>query len=103
MTTNEDGGGPVARQNATAGSGGRIQQQIAVAKEHIFAESREQLPAAEQLLRLALNEAEALAWQTAFPQLLFPVLATEKVQAVATWNVTQQNVRRASPIFVLAE
>ena len=36
-----------------------------------------------QLLRLALNEAEALAWQTDYPHLLFPALALEKVQAAA--------------------
>lgn len=77
--------------------------QLAVAKADLFTRSRQSLPAPEQLLRLALNEAEALAWQTAYPHLVFPVLATEKLQALAAWNATQQTVRRASPIFALAE
>src|SRR4030095_5327532 len=32
------------------------------------------------VLRLALNEAEAVAWQTGFPQLVFPTLAMEKAR-----------------------
>ena len=32
----------------------------------------------ERLLRAAINEAEALAWQTPYPHLLFPVLAEEE-------------------------
>jgi len=47
-----------------------------------------------QLVHLALNEAEALAWQTAYPHLLFPALAMEKVQAVAAWQTRQQSVQR---------
>ena len=34
------------------------------------------------LFQLALNEAEALAWQTDYPHLFFPTLAMERVQAV---------------------
>jgi hypothetical protein len=42
------------------------------------------------MLRLALNEAEALAWQTLYPHLVFPDLAAEKVRGVAAWNSRQQ-------------
>ena len=73
--------------------------QIAAAKATIFAEAHQGLIAQERLLRLALNEAEATAWQTMYPQLLFPVLATEKVQAVFAWEARQQSVRRASPTY----
>ena len=52
--------------------------------------------------KLALNEAEALARQTNYPHLLFPALATEKIQTVEAWNERQQTVREASPAFVLA-
>jgi hypothetical protein len=41
---------------------------------------------AEQQIRLfrsALNEAEALAWETGFPHLVFPTLAMEKVRSLA--------------------
>ncbi len=47
-----------------------------------------------RLLRQALNEAEAIAWQTGFPQLVFPSLALEKARAVATWESRQRTMRR---------
>jgi hypothetical protein len=76
--------------------------QITAAKAVILAESKQMLAVPERLLRLALNEAEALAWQTTYPHLVFPMLATEKAQAVAAWNSTQQAVRRSSPVLVRA-
>jgi hypothetical protein len=55
------------------------------------------------VLELAVNEAEALAWQTGFPQLLFPTLAVEKARAVATWHEHQQSLRRQdSPVAAAA-
>jgi len=45
-----------------------------------------------RLLRQALNEAEAIAWQTGFPQLVFPSLALEKARAVATWESRQRTM-----------
>ena len=51
--------------------------------------------AQRHLLQLALNEAEALAWQTAYPDLLFPVLAEEKAAALKQWTAHQQAVQRA--------
>lgn len=53
------------------------------------------LEAQRHLLHLALNEAEALAWQTPFPDLLFPVLAEEKATALKHWAAHQQKVQRA--------
>ncbi len=47
----------------------------------------------EQALRLALNEAEALAWQTPYPHLVFPDLAEEKARAVAVWSERQHSIR----------
>jgi len=47
-----------------------------------------------RLLRQALNEAEAIAWQTGFPQLVFPSLALEKARAVATWERRQRTMRQ---------
>jgi hypothetical protein len=52
-----------------------------------------------QMLRLALNEAEALAWQTPYPHLLFPVLAQEKAQSARQWAERQLDVRRATLSF----
>jgi hypothetical protein len=83
-----------AFRNACRASCQKILAQIKDTKAAIFAESRETLKVQEQMLRLALNEAEALAWQTVYPHLLFPTLATEKIQAVASWNRHQQSVQR---------
>src|SRR6266566_9922423 len=52
-----------------------------------------------RLLRQALNEAEAISWQTGFPQLVFPALALEKARAAATWENRQRAIRQpTSPV-----
>jgi hypothetical protein len=48
------------------------------------------------LFHLALNEAEALAWQTPFPHLVFPALAEEKIRELHLWQDRQRFVRRQS-------
>ncbi len=80
----------------------RILTQIRKAKDAIFAEWRETLKEQERMLQLALTEAEALAWQTDYPHLIFPALASEKVQAVAEWNRRQRSVQRTEPDLALA-
>jgi hypothetical protein len=80
----------------------KIRAQMAGVKEAIFAEASGAFPAPERLVRLALNEAEAAAWQTQYPHLVFPALATEKVRAVAAWNARQQSVRENGPVITLA-
>jgi hypothetical protein len=80
----------------------KVLEQVRQAKEALFAQSRNAFQRQERLLRLALNEAEALAWQTMYPHLLFPVLAAEKVQALADWSAHQRLVRHADPITVLS-
>ena len=87
---------------ACAASCLKILARIARTREAIFAEASRALGAPERLLRLALIEAEAAAWQTQYPHLVFPELATEKVQAVAAWNARQRAVRRTSPVFARA-
>ncbi len=66
--------------------------QIQTTKDAILNEFRKTLGAHERMLRLALNEAEALAWQTDFPHLVFPMLATEKARAVVAWHARQQSM-----------
>jgi len=92
----EPGGAGAAIKNACVASCRKIVEQIKNTRAAILAESRGVLEVREQLLKLALNEAEALAWQTVYPHLLFPVLATEKIQAVADWNRHQQSIRRTN-------
>ena len=56
-----------------------------------------------RLLRQALNEAEAIAWQTGFPQLVFPSLALEKARAVATWERRQRTMRHPASGWTTGE
>jgi hypothetical protein len=91
-----------AFRTAGAASGQNIPAQISAVKAAIFAESYPRLNTQARLLWLALNEAEAAAWQTRYPQLVFPTLATEKVEAVIAWEARQRVVQRASPVFALA-
>jgi hypothetical protein len=100
---NPKNGSPVrAGGKACVASCQKILAQITAAKVAIFAESYQALKSQERLLHLALNEAEAVAWQTLYPHLVFPVLAMEKIQAVIGWDARQQSLRRVSPVFALA-
>jgi UDP-2,3-diacylglucosamine pyrophosphatase LpxH len=67
--------------------------------EHDFALLQELHP---DVFRLALNEAEAIAWDTEFPQLVFPTLAVEKVKGVAKWHAHQRSIRRTDQFLALA-
>jgi hypothetical protein len=80
----------------------KVIAQIRAAKDAILAESRELLGVQEQILRLALNEAEALAWQTLYPHLVFPELATEKVRAIDGWSRHQRSIQRTAPVSTQA-
>src|ERR1700677_3202533 len=60
---------------------GTCRKLINAVKASLLREFSNQVETHNRLLRLALNEAEALADQTAFPGLFFPVLAEEKVRA----------------------
>ena len=75
-----------------------IRAQIGAVKASIFYEFGECFPVNQHLLELAVNEAEALAWEIGFPGLLFPSLAEEKAQAVVRWHARQQCLRRFTPI-----
>ena len=88
--------------NACLASCRKLLAQIEKTKDAILAEFRETREAHEHLLRLALNEAEALARQTEFPYLVFPTLAVEKAQAVSAWHARQRSVRRTNPDAPLA-
>ncbi|MGA3266218.1 MAG: hypothetical protein ABSE16_05280 [Verrucomicrobiota bacterium] len=80
----------------------KLTEQLQRTKQNILAELRGTFEAPEDLLRLAVNEAEALAWQTDFPHLVFADLATEKIQAVAAWHARQQLLARHQFISELA-
>ena len=64
-----------------------------------YAEIRAEHP---QILRLALNEAEAIAGESGVPQLVFPVLAMEKAEAVSAWLQRQRSLRNQPPVLAFA-
>jgi len=76
--------------------------QIEQARQSVVAEFKQTIQTHDHLLQLALNEAEALAWQTAYPHLVFPALAAEKAQSLAAWHQHQQTVWRGEPRVALA-
>ena len=73
---------------------GKLLAQMQEAKAVIVEEFRGTFDGNEHLLRLALIEAEALAWQSGVPQLVFPTLAREKAQAAAAWHRRQRSIHR---------
>jgi hypothetical protein len=81
----------------------RVLSQLDHQKEAILKELRETLQAPERLFRLAMNEAEALAWQTPYPYLVFPVLAAEKAQELAAWDNRQRALLRQDLTMSFAE
>lgn len=83
-------------KQACLGACSKIAAQVARAKDAILTESRQLLGTPERMVQLALNEAEAVAWQTEYPHLVFPALAMEKVQSVAAWQHRQASVQSAS-------
>lgn len=80
-----------------------IRKAVIRTKEALLNEYLAQAGEHARVLRLALNEAEALAWQTDYPHLLFPVLATEKAQAAVSWHQRQRALRRAQDERAWAE
>ena len=80
----------------------KLVAQLDQIKNSILADFRAMLGGQEQMLRLALNEAEALAWQTDYPHLVFPTLAMEKAQGLAAWNARQRAIRGATSMSAFA-
>jgi len=80
----------------------KLAAQIDQVKTTFLAEFHDTFAAHGQLLNHVINEADALAWQTDYPQLFFPALALEKVQAAANWKARQEQLFRHAPAYALA-
>lgn len=98
---------PVSQNTAcghtvTLGACQKILNAIEQAREQVKARFTSLRETHEHMLQLALNEAEALAWQTTYPHLLFPALAEEKVQAVNVWAERQQTLRSRNGLARIA-
>lgn len=89
-------------QHEEAGVAIKILDAIHKIKEELFAEFKTALGANAQLLRLALLEAEALARETDNPELFFPLLASEKLQNAARWQLRQQTLLGINSPYPLA-
>ena len=68
-------------------------------KAGLLADFRDESEGFLRLIRLAINEAEGLAWSTPYAHLLLPALAEEKIQCVRRWTSHQH---RVSPGLLLA-
>ena len=73
----------------------KLLDRIEQAKQAVLDEFRDTMDAHNQMVRLAVNEAEALAWETDYPHLVFPTLAHEKAQEVTSWEARQREIRRS--------
>jgi len=80
----------------------KIKTQFERVKANVLNELTDRLSLPEHWFRLAVEEAEALAWQTDYPHLLFPTLAMEKVQAMADWDARQQFIRQKNSAAILS-
>ncbi|HEY3761870.1 MAG TPA: hypothetical protein VGN23_08995 [Verrucomicrobiae bacterium] len=81
---------------------GKFIAQLERVKKNIIAEFRDEFESEQLLLAGTIREAEELAWQTDYPQLVFPTLALEKVQNVAGWNARQQGIHRDTGVYAMA-
>jgi hypothetical protein len=79
-----------------------VANQIESVKRQVFNEYKHALGDNQHLLRLALFEADVLARQTGFPELVFPALAVEKARNAARWQVRQQYLLRSNSAFALS-
>jgi len=80
----------------------KVSNQIESVKRHVFHEYEGALGDNQHLLRLALFEADVLARQTGFPELLFPALAEEKAQNAARWQFRQHYLLRSNSALALS-
>jgi len=72
-------------------------------KQTIAHEFQATLNSHARVFQLALKEAEALAFQTDYPYLLFPSLAMEKIEAVSAWQTRQQILQQRRAVFAEVE
>lgn len=80
----------------------RIASQINTVKREIFTQFQGALGTNDHLLRLAIVEADALAHQTEYPHLVFPLLAAEKAETAARWQLHQRYLLRSKTAYALA-
>lgn len=105
MTThiNRVNQGTKVNQRKQAVSSDAVRLAVQRAKDAVLADYAPRAGQHTRLLRLVLNEAEGLAWQTEFPHLVFPALAQEKAEAAVKWHQRQTALRRPAAEVAFAE
>jgi len=73
----------------------KLLDRIEKVKQAVLDKFDDTMDAHNQMLRLAVNEAEALAWETDYPHLVFPALAHEKAEQVTSSEARQREIRRS--------
>jgi hypothetical protein len=91
------------KQQARTVSSDAVRIAVQRAKDAVLFDYADRAGEHARLLRLALNEAEGLAWQTEFPHLVFPALAVEKAEAAVAWHQRQTALRRPATEVAFAE
>jgi hypothetical protein len=104
MNTNENltPGTTQTFMNACERSCQKLVAKIQAVRRALSSEFGQGVRARDRMVELALNEAEGLAHQTEFPLLVFPTLAREKVEALATWDRRQRALRISSLAWAAA-
>ncbi len=80
----------------------KVAKWIETARKGLADEWQPRFSLSDPSLHLALGEAEALAWQTAFPHLVFPELAREKINKAIAWQRRQEEVHASSTVVFTA-
>jgi hypothetical protein len=73
----------------------KLLDRIERVKQAVLDEFHYTMDTHNQMVRLAVNEAEALAWETDFPHLVFPTLALEKAEQISSWEARQREITRS--------
>jgi len=76
----------------------KLARQLEAVKQTVIEEFKAGFEPQNRLLHHMIAEADALAWQTDYPHLLFPVLAAEKAQRAAEWKARQQLLWRSQDV-----
>ena len=98
LMTVTEGVRDLSAQSSRSGLGrGRTEQALTELKERLLRSAQRGARDVEQekLMRLAAGEAEALAWLTAYPLLVLPVLLEEKVHAAKRYYALQACLHEA--------
>jgi hypothetical protein len=88
--------------NACSLSCHKLLSKLSNVKSSVLSEFRQEFGPQQRVLELAVNEAEALAWETDFPLLVFPTLAQEKAEAATAWSWRQQQLLQNRPLLLQA-